>query len=81
MKNILSYKKGTSFLGKEIKEWAKYNIENQTSHMKQAKYILEKYSNLKEEEKYIIYTNSPGTGCGEVVDKIGILSEKKLLAY
>lgn len=36
MKNILSYKSGTLFYGKEIKEWIRYQIENETSHYKEA---------------------------------------------
>jgi len=32
MKNILSYQCGSTFTGKEIKEWIAYHLKNKTSH-------------------------------------------------
>ena len=34
MRNILSYQYGTIFTGKEINDFIKYNIDNNTSHKK-----------------------------------------------
>lgn len=53
MKNIISYKIGTKFSGKEIKEWINYHINNKTSHTKQAQ-CMKKFLNLKDDEVYIL---------------------------
>ena len=53
MKNILSYKSGTLFSGKEIKEWIRYQIENETSHYKEA-VDMQRYDVL-DEARYYIY--------------------------
>ena len=53
MKNILSYKLGTIFSGREIKEWIKYHIENQTSKTNIAKRMM-KYLNIADNEKYYL---------------------------
>ena len=63
MKNILSYKKPV-FTGQEIMEWVEYHIQNNTSHSKEAKYILCHYK-LIPNKKYYISTHYYGTGCGE----------------
>lgn len=52
MKNILSYKSGTLFSGKEIKEWIRYQIENETSHYKEA-VDMQRYDVLDEARYYI----------------------------
>lgn len=54
MKNILSYKLGTIFSGKEIKEWIKYHTENQTSKTDVAKKMV-KYLDIADDEKYFLY--------------------------
>lgn len=65
MKNILSFKEGTPFLGKEIKEWINYNIENKTSHSKIACH-MSKFLNILDNELYCIELKSKGTSCGEI---------------
>ena len=51
MKNILSYIPGTKFTGKEIKEWIKFHIENQTEYTKEAKKMVE-YLNISDDAEY-----------------------------
>lgn len=53
MTNILSYKLGTSLLGKGIKDWIRYQISHQTSHYKEA-VQMQKYLNIQDNEKYIV---------------------------
>lgn len=53
MKNILSYKPGTKFKGKQIKDWIKYHTENQTSHSLVARNMV-KYLNIKDDKDYTI---------------------------
>ena len=67
MKNILSYKKWTPISGKEIKEWIRYNLENETSHSKTAK-KMEKYLNIDDNTMYFLNLTTPTSGCGEVRD-------------
>lgn len=69
MKNILSYEYGTKFTGKEIHEWAQFQIKNNTSHVKYAKIILKRFKNLKPEKLYSIKTSYQGTASGEVIHK------------
>lgn len=69
MKNILSYIPGTQFSGKEILDWAKYQVANETSHKEYGEIIMEKFSNIKPEKLYCIETNYRGTGCGEIKNK------------
>lgn len=73
MKNILSYQKETKFTGEEIIQWAKYQIENKTSHIKEGEYIL-KHFNLISNKEYKIKTSYEGTGCGEIIHKPLILN-------
>ena len=40
VRNILSYSPYTKFKGKEIKEWIKFHIENQTEYTKEAKRMV-----------------------------------------
>lgn len=42
MKNILSYQFFTPFTGKEIREWALFQIEHHTSHSKEADWLLKR---------------------------------------
>ena len=53
MKNILSYK-DTKFTGKEILEWAHYQVDNQTSHAKQGARILKYFHNIHLDRMYSI---------------------------
>ena len=66
MKNILSYQPGTPFSGADIIEWAKFQIENNTSHALQADHILVHYKNISPNEEYAVYTSYRGTSCGEL---------------
>lgn len=69
MRNILSYQFGTEFKGEEILTWAKYQVENKTSHTWQGAYILRKFGKMKPKRKYYIKTSYEGTGCGEIIHK------------
>lgn len=55
MKNILSYKSGTVFSGKEIKDWIEYHITHQTSHTKQAIYLQKYHGNIKDAREYLVF--------------------------
>ena len=54
-KTNLSYKLGTRFKGKEIKDWIKYNLENNTSHTKVANTMKEYLNTLEDETIYFLY--------------------------
>jgi len=69
MRNILSYQPGTEFTGSEIIQWAKFQVENKTSHMRQGAHILHRFGNVKPERLYTVATSYQGTGCGEVSKK------------
>ena len=69
MRNILSYKHGTKFNGQEILDWAKYQVENKTSHEKYGEVILRRFNNIKPEKLYTIKTNHTGTASGEIIHK------------
>ena len=58
MKNILSYKLGTSFSGKEIKDWIRYNIENNTSHFKIAFKMRGYLETLDDDAVYVLYKDN-----------------------
>ena len=53
MKNILSYQ-NREFSGKEILEWAQYQVDNNTSHSKQGARILKYFNNLHLDRMYLI---------------------------
>lgn len=53
MKNILSYNPGAKFKGKEIKDWIKFHIENQTEYTKEANKMI-KYLNISDNVEYQI---------------------------
>ena len=66
MKNILSYQPLTRFTGKEILDWAKYHVENNTSHAKQGKRILRLYEKtLNPTRMYYVLSNYETAGCGD----------------
>lgn len=62
IKNILSYN-GIPLLGKEIKEWIKFHTDNETSHTREAKYML-KFLNINDNLFYTV-CKTEGTGSGE----------------
>ncbi len=67
IKNILSYKPLTRFTGKEIIDWAKFQVNNNTSHVKQGKRILRLYEDtLKPECEYFVFSNYETAGCGDI---------------
>lgn len=67
MKNILSYQPLTRFTGKEILDWAKFQIENNTSHVKQGKRILRLYENtLQLDRQYFVFSTFETAGCGDM---------------
>ena len=69
MRNILSYQLGTKFTGLEIIQWAKFQVAQKTSHMRQGACILHRFGNVKPERLYTVSTSYSGTGCGEVLEK------------
>lgn len=52
MKNILSYT-NKSIKGKEIKEWIRFHIENQTEYTKEAQQMID-YLNISDDAEYKI---------------------------
>lgn len=69
MRNILSYQQGTKFTGKEILDWANFQVENETSHKEQGLTILNRFDGINPERLYQIKTSYKGVGCGEIVNK------------
>lgn len=69
MRNILSYQQGTKFTGKEILDWANFQVENKTSHKEQGLAILNRFDGINPERLYQIKTSYKGTGCEEIVNK------------
>lgn len=66
MKNILSFKPGTKISGREILDWANFQIEQQTSHFKQGRRILKYFGNLRPERMYLVKTQYETYGRGEI---------------
>ncbi len=73
MRNILSFQPGSKFSGEEILQWAKFQVDNQTSHMRQGSSILRRFGNLRPEREYRIMTSYEGTACGSLIHKPLIL--------
>jgi hypothetical protein len=67
MRNILSYQNG-KFTGQEIMDWAKYQVENETSHKDAGRYILNHF-NLIPYNTYTVRSSYSGTGCGTIIHK------------
>ena len=67
MKNILSYKLGSTFTGKEIMDWCKYQIETKSSHLREAKRLYFHY-NFNPNRMYELQRLSfgPGADMGRV---------------
>lgn len=62
MKNILSYQCGAPFKGYEILEWCNYQINEHTSHEKEATRIYKKYGEtLDPETTYFFYRGEERT--------------------
>lgn len=66
MKNILSFKPGTKISGREILDWANFQVEQQTSHFKQGCRILKYFGNLRPERMYLVKTQYEDFGCGYI---------------
>ena len=67
MKNILSYQNGTIFTGKEIIDWANYQVNNKTSKSKYGLRILKYYKDtLKPDRKYRVFTRYETAGCNDI---------------
>lgn len=83
MKNILSYKPGTVFSGQEILDWAKYQVQNKTSHCSQGLRVLRLYGKtLNPIRDYVIKSSYESWGCGNMVHKpLVVKTGKKLLSY
>ncbi len=65
MKNILSYQPGTIFSGKEILDWAYFQVNNATSHQKQGKRIIRLYADtLQSDRNYYVCSSYETFGCG-----------------
>lgn len=75
MKNILSYQNAV-FSGKEILDWANYQIDNHTSHYGQGLRILNYFSKIKPDEDYIIQTSYETFSVNEIRKQIRILRKK-----
>lgn len=83
MKNILSYKPGTVFSGQEILDWAKYQVQNKTSHRSQGLRVLRLYGKtLNPNREYVIHSSYESWGCGNMIHKPLVSRvNKKLLSY
>jgi hypothetical protein len=78
LKNILSYKFGTLFTGAEILAWARYQINNKTSHFKHGKRILKLYSKtLKDDRQYIVFPSYGSCGCSDWIYKPLVVRKEK----
>lgn len=62
MVNILSYKLGSSFKGKDIKDWIEFHTTHNTSKSKIAN-NMKKYMNLDDNEEYKL-TKETYRSCG-----------------
>ena len=64
MRNILNEKQGTKFTGKEILDWANFQIENETSDKEEALVILDRFSNIESDSFYQVVKSHDGRfGC------------------
>ncbi len=67
MRNILSYQNGAVFTGKEIIDWANYQVDNKTSKKKYGTRILKHYkSTLKPTREYHVFTRYETAGCNDI---------------
>ena len=54
-RNIISYKLGTRFTGREIKDWIQYHLDNETSHTKVANTMRDYLNRLEDDVMYYLY--------------------------
>lgn len=67
MKNILSYQNGTTFTGKEIIDWANFQVNNKTSKSRYGSMVLRYYKDtLKSDRKYRVFTRYETAGCNDI---------------
>lgn len=67
MKNILSYQNGAVFTGKEIIDWANYQVDNKTSKSKYGSRILRYYKDtLQSTREYHVFSRYETAGCGDI---------------
>ena len=64
MKNILSYN-NKPILGKDIKDWIKYQIKHEAHYSAIAK-RMEKYMNIHDDVLYHVIPSRPSTACGQI---------------
>lgn len=55
MRNILSLTHGEWLTGKEIKEWIAFQIENETSHFKEAEKMRSYLTTLQDDRLYSVH--------------------------
>lgn len=55
MRNILSLTHGEWLSGREIKDWISYQIENETSHMKEAEKMHSYLTSLQDDRFYSVH--------------------------
>lgn len=55
MRNILSLTHGEWLTGKEIKEWITFQIENETSHFKEAEKMRSYLTTLQDDRLYSVH--------------------------
>ena len=72
MRNILSYQ-NSQFSGQEIMDWAKHQVEHNTSHKRAGRHILNHFR-LIPQKMYRVKSSYGGTGCGEVIHKPIVLN-------
>lgn len=78
-RNIISYKLGSVFTGKEIREWIEFHTTHKTSKSKVAK-TMKKYMNLDYNKEYRI-TKNTYRSCGSSKKCQFIVIPKKDLDY
>lgn len=67
MKNILSYQSGAVFTGKEIIDWANFQVDNKTSKSKYGARILKYYkATLKSTREYHVFSKYETAGCNDI---------------
>ena len=72
-KNIISYKCGTAFMGKEIKDWINYHIHHDTSHTRQARQLV-RFLTINDNEQYVI---TKGTCMGSLGEYLFIVERRE----
>ena len=64
MRNILNEQPETKFTGKEILDWANFQIENETADKEEAMIILDRFSNIEQNRFYQVVKAHDGRfGC------------------